>query len=126
MNGNSPIKSLFDSPDIAALSRTSIFNNNPGNSSVLCIKNASKKSATKEGDRTSPKRLNPLIHLIDLGKDIKERKGLRGKIKKILMTEGSQSPKKSGPHYQIHLIAEIPMNYVPRSKKNYRDMNSFK
>ena len=41
MRTNSPVKSLFASPDIAELARTSIFNNIPGNSGVLYIKNTS-------------------------------------------------------------------------------------
>ena len=88
MSTNSPVKSLFASPDLAELSKTSIFNNIPGNSDVLYIKNTSKKNAPNEGNRKLATTFNPLNHLTDLANSIKERKELRQKIKKIFNDRG--------------------------------------
>ena len=88
MNASSTIKPLFESPEIASLSRTSIFNSATGNSDVLYIKNAPKKSTANEGDRTPPKKFSPLNHLTELANNIKERKELPGKIKNFLSDRG--------------------------------------
>ena len=88
MSTNSPVKSSFASPDLAELSKTSIFNNIPGNSDVLYIKNTSKKNAPNEGNRKLATTFNPLNHLTDLANSIKERKELRQKIKKIFNDRG--------------------------------------
>jgi hypothetical protein len=77
-----PIRSLFDSQDFAALSRTSIFNTPPGNTAVVYLKKTAEIG--NNGGGIPAKKFSLFNSLTDLTNKIKERKELRGRIKQFL------------------------------------------